>query len=149
MCMLWCLLQLVVIFLYWDLPPQEQEKTEESCSTDTEDQKSREEDDEDDDEEKPLMPSQELVGSYGSVVPANTNHTSSPSSKPQYSDKPSSSGFFSSRGKWLTALWPVVSVNLVFKYKLWPSVEFLREEVIVLLAAQFITLFNQTALEVQ
>lgn len=29
------------------------------------------------------------------------------------------------------------------------SAEFLREEVVVLLAAQFITLFNQTALEVQ
>lgn len=32
---------------------------------------------------------------------------------------------------------------------LFVSVEFLREEVVVLLAAQFITLFNQTALEVQ
>ncbi len=32
---------------------------------------------------------------------------------------------------------------------LFVSVEYLREEVVVLLAAQFITLFNQTALEVQ
>lgn len=30
-----------------------------------------------------------------------------------------------------------------------PCVEFLREEVVVLLTAQFITLFNQTALEVR
>lgn len=106
MCVLWFLLQLVVIFLYWDLPLQEQGKTEESapcCSTETEDQKSREERDKDDDEEEPLMISEELVGSYGSVVPPHTNHTFSPPSTPQHCDKPSSPGFFSSRGASLTA----------------------------------------------
>lgn len=90
-----------MIFLYWDLPPQERGKKVESvpcCSTETEDQKSREDDDEDDNEEKPLMTSQELMGSYGSVVLPNTNHSSLPSSTPQDSDKPSSPGFFSARG---------------------------------------------------
>uniref|UniRef100_H2T273 Major facilitator superfamily domain-containing protein 8-like n=1 Tax=Takifugu rubripes TaxID=31033 RepID=H2T273_TAKRU len=92
MCVLWFLLQLVVIFLYWDLPLQESAKVKERVlhgGTDAEDGKGREEEEEeeeDTDEEKPLITSQELV-------------------------------------------------------------EFLREEVIVLLAAQFITLFNQTALE--
>ncbi|XP_011613273.2 major facilitator superfamily domain-containing protein 8 [Takifugu rubripes] len=136
MCVLWFLLQLVVIFLYWDLPLQESAKVKERVlhgGTDAEDGKGREEEEEeeeDTDEEKPLITSQELVGSYGSVVPANSqtalnaslNHTSPPSPKPQVSYTSSGPGFFSSR-------------------------EFLREEVIVLLAAQFITLFNQTALE--
>uniref|UniRef100_A0A3Q4B1B3 Major facilitator superfamily (MFS) profile domain-containing protein n=1 Tax=Mola mola TaxID=94237 RepID=A0A3Q4B1B3_MOLML len=123
MCMLWLLLQLVVIFMYWDLPPQERGKAKDSVNqhiTDAEHKKGLTE--EDDDEEKPLMRSQELVGSYGTVVTsdppachnhaasdATLNHTSSPD--PHRSSK------------------------------------FLREEVVVLLAAQFITLFNQTALE--
>lgn len=42
-------------------------------------------------------------------------------------------------------------VSLVFSISLsvFHSAEFLREEVVVLLTAQFITLFNQTALEVR
>lgn len=111
MCVLWFLLQLVVIFLYWDLPLQESGKVKESVlhrGTDAEDGKSREEeeDDEETDEEKPLITSQELVGSYGSVAAANSqtalnaalNHTSSPSPKPQGSYTSSGPGFFSSRG---------------------------------------------------
>lgn len=101
MCVLWFLLQLVVGFLYWDLPPQERGKAAESapcCRTETEERKRREEEDEEDEEEKPLMASRELGGSYGSVVSPNTNHTSSPSSPPQDTDAPSSPGFFSSRG---------------------------------------------------
>lgn len=43
-----------------------------------------------------------------------------------------------------------ISVTVGVKPDLsWPSPEFLKEEVVVLLAAQFITLFNQTALEVR
>lgn len=104
MCVLWFLLQLVVSFLYWDLPPQERGKAAESapcCRTEAEERKRREEDDEEDEEdeeEKPLMASQELGGSYGSVVSPNTNHASSPSSTPQDTEAPSSPGFFSARG---------------------------------------------------
>lgn len=117
MCVLWFLLQLVVIFLYWDLPFRETGKVEESVlhgGTAAEDGKGREEEeeeDEDNDEEKPLITSQELVGSYGSVAPANSqtalntllHPTSSPSPKPQGSYTSSGPGFFSSRGKWATA----------------------------------------------
>lgn len=84
------------------------------------------------------MGSQELGGSYGSVVTSNPprydtpddsiatpNHISLPASPvPQESQESSS---------------PFKNFSM--------SREFLREEVVVLLAAQFITLFNQTALE--
>lgn len=139
MCLLWALLQLVVIFMYWDLPSLEKGRAKESLSS-----SSREEDnerglvEEDSDEEKPLMGSQELGGSYGSVVTSNPprydtpddsiatpNHISPPASPvPQESQESSS---------------PFKNFSM--------SREFLREEVVVLLAAQFITLFNQTALE--
>lgn len=65
--------------MYWDLPPLEKRKTSNSLIN-----KSREEEEEyeqrldGDEEEKPLMVSQELVGSYGSVVTSSQlrNHTS-------------------------------------------------------------------------
>ncbi|KAE8294071.1 hypothetical protein D5F01_LYC07017 [Larimichthys crocea] len=139
MCLLWILLQLAVVFMYWDLLPLERGKSKESSTN-----QSREEEDEqqhveeDNDEEKPLMGSQEVLGSYGSVVASNTptyhspaasnatlNHISPPASPvPPDSHEPSS---------------PFKNFSI--------SREFLREEVVVLLAAQFITLFNQTALE--
>uniref|UniRef100_A0A8C6S750 Major facilitator superfamily (MFS) profile domain-containing protein n=1 Tax=Neogobius melanostomus TaxID=47308 RepID=A0A8C6S750_9GOBI len=106
MCALWILLQLVVVFMYWDLPPLERKK---------------------------VKVEQEFHGSYGSVVlpnpdsnhiSANTNHVSQPSSPTTESQESSS---------------PFKNFSI--------SREFLREEVVVLLAAQFITLFNQTALE--
>lgn len=159
MCVLWFLLQLVVMFLYWDLPLQGRGNAEESVphgSTDAEDGKGQAEEEEDTDEEKPLITSQELVGSYGSVAPPNTqaasnaalNHTSLPSPKPQDSDTSSRPGFFSLRGGWeaMTLKFYISGNSRLHMNSL--SVEFLREEVIVLLAAQFITLFNQTALEV-
>lgn len=85
MCLLWILLQLAVVFMYWDLPRLERMKAHEN-STD----KSREEEnvqglvkdeEEENDEGKPLMGSQELVGSYGSVVTPNPlrNHSSAAS----------------------------------------------------------------------
>lgn len=127
MCVLWFLLQLAVIFMYWDLPPLERGKAKESLtshSTDVENDKGLVE--EDNDEEKPLMGSQELVGSYGSVVTssppihhtptesdATPNHISPPSPVPPDSHKSSSpcKNFCLSRGEWLTAC---VSVILVF-----------------------------------
>ena len=87
MCMLWLLLQLAVIFMYWDLPHQERGKARNSMNqhiTDAEHKKGlteEEEEDNEDDEEKPLMRSQELMGSYGTVVtsepPAGHNHIAS------------------------------------------------------------------------
>ncbi|XP_041863205.1 major facilitator superfamily domain-containing protein 8 isoform X2 [Melanotaenia boesemani] len=141
MCLLWILLQLAVVFMYWDLPPLERRKTNDSLAHSREDdvQVFGEDEEEGDEEAKPLMGSQELVGSYGSVVvtsssckhhasfTSNTslNHTSPPLSpaKPQ-----NHKGFRFFKNSSL-------------------SREYLREEVVVLLAAQFITLFNQTALE--
>ncbi|XP_070765636.1 major facilitator superfamily domain-containing protein 8 [Enoplosus armatus] len=139
MCLLWILLQLAVIFMYWDLPPLERGKAKGGPTS----QRGEEENEqglveEDNDEGKPLMVSQELVGSYGSVVSSNPSkyptpavsnatldHVSPPPSPvPQESHESSS---------------PFKNFSI--------SREFLREEVVVLLAAQFITLFNQTALE--
>ncbi|XP_054459175.1 major facilitator superfamily domain-containing protein 8 [Anoplopoma fimbria] len=139
MCLLWTLLQVAVICMYWDLPPLEKGKAKESLTG-----QSREEEndggrvEEDNDEEKPLMRSQELGGSYGSVVTPNpTGYDSCAASNatlnhisPPPSPVPAESHEASSTFK---------------KFSI--SREFLREEVVVLLAAQFITLFNQTALE--
>ncbi|KAF3835214.1 hypothetical protein F7725_027772, partial [Dissostichus mawsoni] len=139
MCLLWTLIQLAVIFMYWDLPPLEKEKAKDRLrgqSKGEEDEQGLVE--EDNDEEKPLMGSQEIGGSYGSVVASNTamsdpsatsnatlNHISPPlSPEPPETHESSSPSKTSSISR-----------------------EFLREEVVVLLAAQFITLFNQTALE--
>ncbi|CAJ1060777.1 uncharacterized protein mfsd8l1 [Xyrichtys novacula] len=135
MCLLWILLQLVVIFMYWDLPPQQRVKAKEnSASHDKEEDREQEIVEEDNEEEKPLIGSQELAGSYGSVVisPPSVNHSCSVSNAPlnhishESSESPESAS-------------PFKNFSI--------SREFLREEVVVLLAAQFITLFNQTALE--
>ncbi|XP_039985666.1 uncharacterized protein mfsd8l1 [Xiphias gladius] len=142
MCLLWILLQLAVVFMYWDLPPLERRKAQESSvSKSGEEENERgimEEEEEDNDEGKPLMRSHELVGSYGSVVTLNPsrNNISAASNatlnniSPHPSPRPS--GTYESSS-------PFKNFSI--------SREFLREEVVVLLAAQFITLFNQTALE--
>ncbi|KAG7217528.1 hypothetical protein INR49_021455 [Caranx melampygus] len=142
MCLLWILIQLVVLFMYWDLPPLERKKAQDSSASKSEEEEHEggfaEDEEEESDEGKPLMRSQELVGSYGSVVTpsplgdhmsaasnARPNHISPPPSPPPSGTQESPSSF----------------KNFSI------SREFLREEVVVLLAAQFITLFNQTALE--
>lgn len=135
MCALWILLQLAIVFMYWDLPPLEKNnaKVKQVNRTSENEQITAEDNEDDNDEEQPLMYSQEFHGSYGSVatpnpssnhITANTNHVSQPSSPTAESQESSN---------------PFKNFSL--------SREFLREEVIVLLAAQFITLFNQTALE--
>lgn len=118
MCVLWFLLQLVVVFLYWDLPPQ-RGNGEESASRGSEGGKEEEENADDDDEEKPLIASQELAGSYGSVAPPKgpaasngaLNHGSSP---PREADKPSGPGFLSLRGVRRRRLSFVVSGSVRF-----------------------------------
>ncbi|XP_004562038.1 major facilitator superfamily domain-containing protein 8 isoform X1 [Maylandia zebra] len=133
MCLLWILLQFVVVFLTVDLPPVEKRKARDSMmrkNQEEENEKSLVEDVEESDEEgKPLIVSQELMGSYGSVVASSPprNTTLNPNPSPHSPVSPAeSSGVFKN-----------FSI----------SREFLREEVIVLLAAQFVTFFNQTALE--
>lgn len=136
MCLLWILLQLAAVFMYWDLPPLERthvkdKVTSGSCENE---QGLVEMDEDNNDEAKPLMHTEELHGSYGSAVSsdpssnhtgANLNHISPPPSPPAKESQES--------------LNPFKNFSM--------SREFLREEVVVLLAAQFITLFNQTALE--
>ncbi|XP_061636002.1 major facilitator superfamily domain-containing protein 8 isoform X2 [Phyllopteryx taeniolatus] len=139
MCLLWILLQLAVVFMYWDLPPLERGKDTLKKRSEMGNEQSiekEEAEDEDDEEVKPLMRSQELVGSYGSVVTADShkNHTTATSDATLNQVAPSPE--------------PSVSRESSSPFKNFSlSREFLREEVVVLLAAQFITLFNQTALE--
>ncbi|XP_047442143.1 major facilitator superfamily domain-containing protein 8 [Mugil cephalus] len=139
MCLLWLLLQLAVVFMYWDLAPLEKGKAKNSL-----DSKSREEEnaqgltegeEDSDEEEKPLIVSQELVGSYGSVV-VSKNHSSAAFNNISNHVSPLSSPATPETHE---ASSPLKKSSLCR--------EFLREEVVVLLAAQFITLFNQTALE--
>lgn len=131
MCALWLLMQLVVLFLYWDLPPPGPGDTvgpEGGGEGETEGETEGGED-----EEKPLMSPKETGGSYGSIRSSqsesslvsngNLPYLSPPASPPP---QPTNSNPFSNFSS---------------------SREYLREEVVVLLAAQFITLFNQTALE--
>ncbi|XP_004068003.1 major facilitator superfamily domain-containing protein 8 [Oryzias latipes] len=136
MCLLWILLQLVVVFMYWDLPYLERRKTKDSVIHKEEENThaSVEDEEEGDEEVKPLMTSQELVGSYGSVVAPDPCRKHSRVSS--IHNSPISSPVTSQSHEHVTSL---KSSSL---YR-----EFLREEVVVLLAAQFITLFNQTALE--
>ncbi|TDH08620.1 hypothetical protein EPR50_G00100070 [Perca flavescens] len=147
MCLLWTVLQLVVIFMYWDLPPLENRKSNESSPGQSIEEEEEEEDDDDDDErglveedndeERPLMGSQEVGWSYGSVEVS----------------KPPSLEVSAASNTTLNQISPSPSPGLPESYesfcslKTFISREFLREEVVVLLAAQFITLFNQTALE--
>ncbi|KAM9461594.1 major facilitator superfamily domain-containing protein 8 [Clarias gariepinus] len=112
MCLLWVLLQLVVLLMYWDLKGRndgpEEEKQEE--------------------EERPLVRPSDLHESYGTLpnspvtdqIISDDNLT--PSSPPSKIESNPFKRFSAAR-------------------------EFLREEVVMLLTAQFITLFNQTALE--
>ncbi|XP_029988861.1 uncharacterized protein mfsd8l1 [Sphaeramia orbicularis] len=145
MCLLWILLQLAVFFMYWDLPPLEKgnakHKPKSSASSDNE-QGLMENAEEEGDEGKPLMGSQELMGSYGSVVTSDPqrNHISAAASNPSLNHISAASNHsLNSISESHESSSPFRNFSI--------SREFLREEVIVLLAAQFITLFNQTALE--
>uniref|UniRef100_A0A8D3A822 Major facilitator superfamily domain containing 8-like 2 n=1 Tax=Scophthalmus maximus TaxID=52904 RepID=A0A8D3A822_SCOMX len=116
MCLLWVLLQCVVLAMYWDVPPISSEEGAEILEMKLEE----------DEEEVPLMGSnEELSHTYRAV-----------SSDPL--ETPASSEMQPARGA-SKASNPYKNFSA--------SREFLREEVVVLLTAQFITLFNQTALE--
>ncbi|XP_016520856.1 major facilitator superfamily domain-containing protein 8 [Poecilia formosa] len=129
MFLLWILLQLAVVFMYWDLPPMERRIS----NPDEEENVPGPSEEEVEEEVMPLMTSQELVGSYGSV-------TTSSMCKGHRSAEPNDSPVES------PVTLPTHELPTPFRISM-TCQEFLREEVIVLLAAQFITLFNQTALE--
>ncbi|KAM9386234.1 uncharacterized protein mfsd8l1 isoform 2-T3 [Pholidichthys leucotaenia] len=144
MCLLWILIQLVVVFAYTDLPPIEQRENKNGLIRNdraperVNEQELVEDEEESDEEEKPLMGSQELVGSYGSLVTSHSsrNHpTAASNSLPNHSSSPSST----------EAQEKQQSFSIFWNFSIFQ--ELLKEEVLVLLSFQFATFFNQTALE--
>ncbi|XP_031430200.1 major facilitator superfamily domain-containing protein 8-like [Clupea harengus] len=133
MCFMWILLQFAVMLMYWDIPPQDLTNHREASAVVVEEEVNDDDDGEEgeDEEGKPLVGTQESLGSYGTlpnepvraVANGKTPHEHRPDSPEPQPEK-------GSPLKLLSA-----------------SKEFLKEEVVVLLTAQFITLFNQTALE--
>ncbi|XP_077069571.1 major facilitator superfamily domain-containing protein 8 [Siphateles boraxobius] len=122
MCGMWLLMQFAVMFLYWDIPPLDSFPEQHMPLRDVRGE-----------EDEPLMSLEDedwaaAVDSNGLVIPEQTETQlsselpSSPSGSPPPDPSDPFENFSASR-------------------------EFLREEVVVLLTAQFITLFNQTALE--
>ncbi|XP_021468503.2 uncharacterized protein mfsd8l2 [Oncorhynchus mykiss] len=128
MCLMWILLQFVVLALYWDIPPISSEEGGIAVG--------------EIEEEEPLVRAEETLETYGTVwddqiettLSSEIHHFQDPSQcppSPPYSTSSSSP--------------PSTISNPLTIFS--ASQEFLREEVVVLLTAQFITLFNQTALE--
>ncbi|KAM4604606.1 major facilitator superfamily domain-containing protein 8 [Polymixia lowei] len=118
MCLLWILLQFVVLGLYWDIPPV---RSTEGGSVAMEMKE----------EEVPLVATEEEpVHTYRAV--SSDQLETSMSSEIQAFRGPAPSP-------------PPAALNPFKNFS--ATGEFLREEVVVLLTAQFITLFNQTALE--
>ncbi|XP_024922004.1 major facilitator superfamily domain-containing protein 8-like isoform X2 [Cynoglossus semilaevis] len=125
MCLLWLLIQCVVVFMYWDVPPL----SSEDGAVTLEMKRGGNDDDGggDDEEEVPLMPSggEESAPAYRAL---GSEQLEIDASSETHCER------------------CVTSTSNPFRnFSL--SREFLREEVVVLLTAQFITLFNQTALE--
>ncbi|XP_075426959.1 major facilitator superfamily domain-containing protein 8-like [Ascaphus truei] len=137
MCALWVLMQLMVLFMFYDLPPSPPESQGE--------------------EHKPLLqhtenPIEEQSAEYGSIngspytgLPSPTGDTGPPSDTEDanYTCSPTAVPVLSAESRSLSlgshAIWGSVTFRLV--------AGLMQEEVLVLLTAQFVTLFNQTALE--
>ncbi|KAI5609807.1 major facilitator superfamily domain-containing protein 8-like, partial [Silurus asotus] len=123
MCVLWLLLQLIVLLMYYDLSGRnegsEEEKQEE--------------------EERLLVQSNDTPQSYGTLPnsPATDHAIANGNLTPP--DPPSE--------QIKTSTFQNFSAARDFCHFVCVLAEYLREEVVVLLTAQFITLFNQTALE--
>ncbi|XP_071198469.1 major facilitator superfamily domain-containing protein 8-like [Salvelinus alpinus] len=132
MCLMWTLLQLVVVFMFWDIPPREEpvgegaEGVGEGAVGGAEGVA----------EGKPLLgPCPDILGSYGSVVTPDPPRSTA---NPAISDLPRVSP---------TPLPPLEEEGHSRSSSFSMSREFLREEVVVLFTAHFVILFNQTALE--
>ncbi|XP_014325497.1 major facilitator superfamily domain-containing protein 8-like [Xiphophorus maculatus] len=110
MCLLWTLLQFVVLAGYWDVPPISSQGGVVLLEMKQEEE-----------EEAPLMGSDEEEARTYRAVDSDQSETSFASQRAHETSNPFKNFSISN--------------------------EFLREEVVVLLTAQFITLFNQTALE--
>ncbi|RXN35381.1 major facilitator superfamily domain-containing 8-like protein [Labeo rohita] len=122
MCGMWVLMQFAVMTLYWDIPPLDSFSEQHMPLREFRGE-----------EDEPLMSLEDEHGpaaedSYGSLSPEQTETQLSSELPPSPPDSPS-----------LDTSDPFENFSA--------SQEFLREEVVVLLTAQFITLFNQTALE--
>ncbi|XP_071018538.1 major facilitator superfamily domain-containing protein 8-like [Oncorhynchus clarkii lewisi] len=130
MCFMWTLLQLVVVFMFWDLPPLE-ELVGEGAAGGAEGAGTVEEA-----AGKPLLGQRpDILGSYGSVVtPDPPRSTANPSKSNLPHVSPTHSP-------------PLEGVGDSSSASFSMSREFLREEVVVLFTAHFVILFNQTALE--
>uniref|UniRef100_A0AAV2JUP2 Major facilitator superfamily (MFS) profile domain-containing protein n=1 Tax=Knipowitschia caucasica TaxID=637954 RepID=A0AAV2JUP2_KNICA len=116
MCLLWVLLQFVVLAAYWDVPPLS------STEGGTAMLEMKQDESVEGEEEAPLMGPDQDQAEY-TYRTVNTDLLDNS-----------------------CEMHPVRKVSNPFK-NFSASREFLREEVVVLLTAQFITLFNQTALE--
>ncbi|XP_076879982.1 major facilitator superfamily domain-containing protein 8 isoform X2 [Brachyhypopomus gauderio] len=126
MCALWLLMQLVVLLMYWDVDSQ---CIITATITRPREEEELEKEEEEEEEDRPLVRPHEPLGCYGALT--NSCSTVKPEANvdlaspcPPVEQVHSSPIKYSSAGR-----------------------EFLKVEVLVLLAAQFITLFNQTALE--
>eukprot|EP00066_Takifugu_rubripes_P009147 XP_003975842.1 PREDICTED: major facilitator superfamily domain-containing protein 8-like [Takifugu rubripes] len=118
MCLLWLLLQFIVLVMYWDVPPIGSEGGGVLLEMKREEPR---------EEEVPLMGSDE-------------------ENAPSYRAVSSSGAAEVSAGLGERCVHGGSAASSPFR-NFSASREFLREEVVVLLTAQFITLFNQTALE--
>ncbi|KAL4630768.1 major facilitator superfamily domain-containing protein 8-like [Arapaima gigas] len=125
MCLLWILLQLAVLLMYWDLSPQDTGDSSMLVRVVEEEGES--------DEAKLLMSSEGPSGCYGTI----SSEQSQPPAKSNSSTSPISTQ---------PSPLPLCIRSNPFK-NFRTSQGLLREEVLVLLLAQFVTLFNQTALE--
>ncbi|KAK2860918.1 hypothetical protein Q7C36_005084 [Tachysurus vachellii] len=127
MCAMWLVLQLAVVLLYWDIPPLDS-----MAETYTALRHVREE------EEQPLVCSQGEGGTPGSGSYAMVLSDQAETGLSEELE-PSEAGVTPTSDSPCPLDDPYENFNA--------SQEFLKEEVVVLLTAQFITLFNQTALE--
>ncbi|GAA6101170.1 major facilitator superfamily domain-containing protein 8 [Tachysurus ichikawai] len=127
MCAMWLVLQLAVVLLYWDIPPLDS-----MAETYTALRHVREE------EEQPLVCSQGEGGTPGS---GSYTMVQSDQAETRLSEElePSEAGVMPASDSPRPLDDPYKNFSA--------SQEFLKEEVVVLLTVQFITLFNQTALE--
>ncbi|XP_062371574.1 major facilitator superfamily domain-containing protein 8 isoform X2 [Sardina pilchardus] len=133
MCGMWLLLQLAVALLYWDLSPAESSELQTVVRPKQQQQQQQADDGE---EEEPLMGAEEEpADTYGAVIVDPQQESEAQCSPGRLSPPPPSSPAS-----------PKAEEPDPFE-DFSARKEFLREEVIVLLTTQFITLFNQTALE--
>uniref|UniRef100_A0A087XHM6 Major facilitator superfamily domain containing 8-like 2 n=1 Tax=Poecilia formosa TaxID=48698 RepID=A0A087XHM6_POEFO len=131
MCLLWTLLQFVVLAGYWDVPPISSQGGVVVLEMKQEEE-----------EEAPLMGSDEEEARTYRAVDSNQSETSSASQRAHQTSNPFKNFSVSNVEEEQSEKAnedPFIQFYLI--------TEFLREEVVVLLTAQFITLFNQTALE--